>query len=246
MPDAVWKLADPIFRDRLITPLRELPPEAPDWVGRMTDRAQIGFAALLVTLFAARLISGAFERRRDFITLTYPGERRVSVRRGTSVLEASRLSGIPHASVCGGRGRCSTCRVRIGEGSVDLPPPSADEEKVLQRVGAPPNVRLACQLRPTAPVEVTPLLPPGAEPRDGHSRPAYIQGRETEIAVLFADLRSFTRFSEKKLPYDVVFVLNRYFQAMGMAVIGAGGHLDKFIGDGTMALFARRGQFVRP
>ena len=43
--------------------------------------------------------------------------------------------------------------------------------------------------------------------------------------------------SEGKLPYDVVFVLNQYFKAMGEAVDGAGGKLDKFIGDGVMALF---------
>ena len=57
------------------------------------------------------------------------------------------------------------------------------------------------------------------------------------MSILFADLRSFTQFSEKKLPYDVVFVLNRYFAHMGEAVEAAGGHLDKFIGDGVMALF---------
>ena len=62
-------------------------------------------------------------------------------------------------------------------------------------------------------------------------------GQEREISILFADLRSFTQFSEKKLPYDVVFVLNRYFAHMGEAVEAAGGHLDKFIGDGVMALF---------
>src|SRR5690606_38718804 len=136
--------------------------------------------------------------------------RTVDVPRGMSVLDASRTAGIPHASVCGGRGRCSTCRVRVGDGLADLPAPSPEEEKGLPRVGAPPNVRLACQLRPTAPVQVTPLLPPGAEPHHGHVRPAYTQGRESDIAVLFADLRSFTSFSEINLPYDVVFVLNRY------------------------------------
>ncbi|HRE27292.1 MAG TPA: adenylate/guanylate cyclase domain-containing protein, partial [Anaerolineales bacterium] len=62
------------------------------------------------------------------------------------------------------------------------------------------------------------------------------------IAVLFADLRSFTQFAEKRLPYDVVFVLNRYFNAMGMAIADAGGHLDKFIGDGVMALFGTEGE----
>ncbi len=60
-------------------------------------------------------------------------------------------------------------------------------------------------------------------------------GREQEIAVLFADLRGFTALSEANLPYDTVFVLNRYFEAMGHAVEGAGEHVDKFIGDGVMA-----------
>jgi adenylate cyclase len=43
--------------------------------------------------------------------------------------------------------------------------------------------------------------------------------------------------AEGKLPYDVVFVLNRYFESMGRAVEESGGTLDKFIGDGVMALF---------
>ncbi len=98
-------------------------------------------------------------------------------------------------------------------------------------------MRLACQLRPTGDIKVTPLLPPFATARDGFARPGYLQGGELEIAILFADLRAFTRLAETRLPYDVVFVLNRYFAAMGRAVEEAGGHLDKFIGDGVMALF---------
>ena len=103
-------------------------------------------------------------------------------------------------------------------------------------VGAPPNVRLACQTRPTQPVEVIPLLTQGSS-RDSHARAGYLQGREQEIAILFADLRAFTKLAHQRLPYDTVFLLNRYFRAMGMAVDAAGGHLDKFIGDGVMALF---------
>src|SRR5205814_7500895 len=52
-----------------------------------------------------------------------------------------------------------------------------------------------------------------------------------------ADIRGFTALSEGRLPYDIVFVLNRYFAAMGRAVESAGGRVDKFIGDGVMALF---------
>lgn len=199
----------------------------------------VGGAVLLV--LGARLLRHWLARRRGYVRLRYPGGRTVEVEPGTSVLEASREAGIPHASVCGGRGRCSTCRVRVGDGAGALPEPSHDEQRVLQRVGAPPNVRLACQLRPDAALEVHPLLPPNAGPRDARTRPGYLAGTEKDIAVLFADLRAFTRFSEQKLPYDVVFVLNRYFHAMGLAVQDAGGHLDKFIGDGVMALFGISG-----
>jgi adenylate cyclase len=118
-----------------------------------------------------------------------------------------------------------------------MPAPLPDEVKVLQRVGAAPDVRLACQLRPAGDLRVTPLLPATAQARDGFRRPSYLHGSEREIAILFADLRAFTKLSEQKLPYDVVFLLNRYFAEMGRAVEEAGGHLDKFIGDGVMALF---------
>lgn len=198
---------------------------------------QIVFGCLIVLVLGARVLRSQMLRWRGLVRLTYPGGKTVDVLPGVSVLEASRTADIPHASVCGGRGRCSTCRVRVGIGADALPEPSADEQRVLERVGAPPMVRLACQLHPTSALEVTPLLPPQATPRDGYRRPAHLQGREKTIAILFADLRSFTKFSETKLPYDVVFVLNRYFAAMGEAVKDAGGHLDKFIGDGVMALF---------
>jgi adenylate cyclase len=153
------------------------------------------------------------------------------------VLEASRIAGIPHASVCGGRGRCSTCRVRVRAEIGSLDPADAVEQRVLRRIGATQNVRLACQLRPRGRVEVTPLLPPFAAAADGRRRVDFAQGSEREIAILFADIRGFTALSEGRLPYDVVFVLNRYFAAMGRAIETAGGHVDKFIGDGVMALF---------
>jgi adenylate cyclase len=111
----------------------------------------------------------------------------VQVPRNFSILEASRLADIPHASVCGGRGRCSTCRVRVSHGVASLPPPSAGELRVLQRVGAAPNVRLACQLRPTANLAVTPLLTANAQACDGYGQPAYL--RRSDIAVMFADIR---------------------------------------------------------
>ncbi|MBT3372116.1 MAG: adenylate/guanylate cyclase domain-containing protein [Rhodospirillaceae bacterium] len=201
------------------------------------DYVQIGVAVVLALLLLGRWLRHLLARRGARITIAYPDGQEVAVEPGLSVLDASRLAGIAHASVCGGRGRCSTCRVRIADGLSALPGAGDDERKVLARVGAPDSVRLACQLRPVADVAVVPLLPPNVAVQSGAPRPNYLQGSEREIAVLFADLRSFTQFSESKLPYDVVFALNQYFRGMGQAVEAAGGHLDKFIGDGVMALF---------
>jgi len=201
-----------------------------DFVQDTMDYVVAGTIIVIVLLLAGRWIRSQWARRGARIVITYPDGEEASVEPGLSVLDASRLPGIVHASICGGRGRCSTCRVRIAEGAATLPPVDDDELKVLARVGAPYSVRLACQLKPTADVSVIPLLPPNVG----------VQGSERVIAVLFVDLRSFTKFSESKLPYGVVFALNQNFRGMGQAVEEAGGHLDKFIGDGVMALFGVR------
>jgi len=199
------------------------------------------FAGVVAVVLLARLARRAWRRRRGLVRIGYPDGRVVEVTPGTSVLEASRLAGIPHASVCGGRGRCSTCRVRVRGEIRSIDPPAEDELRVLRRIGATSNVRLACQLWPRGAVEVTPLLPPFAHAADGRRRVDLVQGSEREIAIMFVDIRGFTALSEGRLPYDVVFVLNRYFAAMGRAVEAAGGRVDKFIGDGVMALFGIEG-----
>ncbi|MFQ5466626.1 MAG: adenylate/guanylate cyclase domain-containing protein, partial [Kiloniellaceae bacterium] len=204
-------------------------------ISRLEGAVLLVLTVLLGVVAMGRWVRAGIERRRVIVYITYPNGRRVRVSAGTTILEASRGAKIPHASVCGGRGRCTTCRVQIGAGLKALAPPSEAEARMLRRIGAAPNVRLACQTRPSADVEVTPLLPSTATPRRAGARDR--QGEEREVAVLFADLRDFTSFAEDRLPYDVVFVLNRYFAAMGTAVEEAGGCVDKFIGDGCMALF---------
>lgn len=195
------------------------------------------FTVLVAGAVLARVAATLIARRQGLVRIAFPGKRVIEVQRGATILDASRFGRIPHAEVCGGRGRCSTCRVRISRGAEELPAPSEAERKVLQRISAAPNVRLACQTRPGADVSVVPLLPPTATARDGFARAGHMPGQERELAILFADIRAFTRLSEHKLPYDVVFLLNRYFGAMGSAVEQAGGRVDKFIGDGVMALF---------
>jgi adenylate cyclase len=229
--------ADPNWTRQAFARMTLPSPETRAALDAIIDGLSWFFGGIVAAVLLARIARRAWRRRRGVVRIGYPDGRFVEVTPGTSVLEASRIAAIPHASVCGGRGRCSTCRVRVRGEIHSIDPPSANELRVLNRIGARPNIRLACMLRPRGAVEVTPLLPPLALAADGRRRVDFVQGSEREIAILFADIRGFTALSEGRLPYDVVFILNRYFAAMGRAVEAAGGRVDKFVGDGVMALF---------
>jgi adenylate cyclase len=230
--------ADPHWLAAHLDLARGPDPAALDWRHRTEQAALAGFILILAATFGGRAARALRSRYLGRVRLHYPNGVTVSIMPGMSVLEASRAAGIPHASVCGGRGRCSTCRIRVGKGAEHLPPPAPDEARVLARIGGTSgNVRLACQLRPTEDLALVPLLPATAGPHDVHVQVDPGQGMEREVAVLFADLRAFTRIAEGRLPYDVVFVLNQYFKAMGEAIERTGGRVDKFLGDGIMALF---------
>ena len=194
---------------------------------------RISWVLLIALVLVLRQVR-AWMSRAGEIEISYLGGAMVRVAPGTSVLEASRMNGIAHYSICGGNGRCSTCRVRVLAAEMPLPQPSSVEQATLARIHAGKDVRLACQLRPTGALTVARLLEP---PQTQLALFADTPPREQDIAVLFCDLRSFTALSERQLPYDVVFLLNRYFDTVGNAVAAAGGVVDKFIGDGAMAVF---------
>lgn len=228
---------DPLWMERLARAQNWGEPEARGWIYALENWLLLIFYGLIALVFLVKIIRRMVIARTGPVAIEFPGNRVVRIPRGTSVLEAAHIAGIPHASVCGGRGRCSTCRIRVGRGRDRLPEPASSEARVLKRIQARPDVRLACQLRPSHTLQVTPLVAVdhaveevGRPMEPGH-------GTERQLVVMFADLRGFTMISEHRLPYDVVFLLNRWFALSGQAVEQAGGRVDKFIGDGVMALF---------
>ena len=191
----------------------------------------------IMVLFGYRFYYFKIKRRNNSIKVSYPDGGVSNIFPGMNILEASLQAGIPHAHVCGGRGRCSTCRIRIDQDLTQLEPPRQNERRILRSIGAPENIRLACQAYPKIDLNVSPLLSADANFQESYFEQKYTYGSDREICILFADLRAFTKMSEKKLPFDIVFILNQYFKLMGQIIENNGGYLDKFIGDGTMALF---------
>ena len=175
-------------------------------------------------------------------TITYlPDNKRVEAEEGETILQTSLRLGIPHTHVCGGNARCSTCRVIILDGLENCTSRNSLEQGLAKRLNFSPQIRLACQTLITGDVtlrrlvldekdvELTSQLTPDKTP--------IYAGEEKKIAILFADIRKFTEFSESLPPYDVIHVLNRYFDQMGKVINQHGGYIDNYMGDGLMALF---------
>jgi len=198
----------------------------------------IFYGCAFILIFTARGLRSLHERRRGMYTVTYP-DRQVKVPKGLSVLEASMRYKVPHASVCGGRARCSTCRVRVVSDRLALPKPSGREAFVLERVGAAsdPSIRLACQLRPQSDVSIIPILPPYVGAEFVRNLRSVNVGEERYLVSMFVDMRGSTTLSEMRLPFDIVFLINRFVEAVSRGIAEAGGQPNNFVGDGVLALF---------
>jgi adenylate cyclase len=204
---------------------------------QIAEGVLICYLGLVGAVLLARCIRVLGERRGGMIALSYGNGRTVRVPKGLSVLEASLRHHVPHASACGGRARCSTCRIRVIGDYANLPEPSPRETFVLNRVGAgaDPAIRLACQLRPETDLSFLLIFQPRLTTA-GSRGPAHL-GEERYLVSLFVDMRGSTRLAEHRLPFDTVFIVNRFLGAASKAVIDCGGQPNQFLGDGELALF---------
>lgn len=198
----------------------------------------------LVGAFAAYVAGREiYLRTARTITVRFVGHGARRVFPGATLLEISRRFGIPHASLCGGRARCATCRVVVLDGEQHLPPPGPNEDKMLRRIAAAPRTRLACQVRPQQDLQVQILL---ASDRIGGADLAALrrddQASRTELTALVADLRAFSALSARHGPNELMSLLNRFYDEMTQAVQAHGGRIEAVYGDGLMAIFGLHGR----
>jgi adenylate cyclase len=204
----------------------------------VVDYFLIFYFGLIALVLMGRAARAMAERRGGMINLSYGNGRTIRVPKGLSVLEASLRYHVPHASVCGGRARCSTCRIRVIGDTSSLPQPSQREAFVLDRVGATdPSIRLACQLRPETDLSFFQLFMPHMTSTNAQPSQPHRIGQERYLVSMFIDMRGSTKLAENQLPFDTVFIVNRFLGAVSKAVIECGGQPNQFVGDGQLALF---------
>ena len=167
-----------------------------------------------------------------------------------TILEAMLKAKINHTHVCGGNARCSTCRVYIMDGLSNCQPRNEKEKQLADKLGFPQNIRLACQTKISGNISIRrPVVdeldieiilkqfdgPPGTK-----------LGQEKDLAILFTDIENYTEFAEALPAYDVVHVLNRYYQTMNEIIVQHKGVISDVAGDGILALFGAIGDSKSP
>ena len=209
-------------------------------LNRIEDYFLIGYLGLLGFVLLARGVRALNERRG---------------RHGQSVLwqrqDGSRAEGTQRA-----RGQpaqqCPACqRVRRPRPLLHLP--HSRDRRLRVAAGAFACARRSCSTA-SAPAPIRRSASPassGRRPicpssrsscrrprrrRCGASSPSRI-GEERYLVSLFVDMRGSTKLAEKRLPFDTVFIVNRFLGAVSQAVIECGGQPNQFVGDGQLALF---------
>ena len=198
------------------------------------NNLMVVYVIIVAMTLGARTVRNLLERSRSqLISISYPG-RSVQVPRGWTVLEASRAFHVPHASMCGGKARCSTCRIRVLEGDDVCPPPHAKEIATLRQIRASSDIRLACQLRPKGNISVVPLVL-GERANVGSRAAQYSDSRD--LVVLRCNFPNSAALSEKQLPQDALYIQSTYLLEVCNVIQAMNGELISIGPDGITALF---------
>jgi adenylate cyclase len=159
----------------------------------------------------------------------------------TDVLSALIEHDVPILHDCGGKGRCSTCRVRVVSGEDTLSGRTHRERLIATRLGLPDEIRLACQTSVTGDVTVQRLVLDEVDgvlaDQSNRRRAGGPVGREVDIAIVMTDIVGYTSLAEALPAYDIVNILNRFFSGASAGVERHGGKVDNYMGDAVLAFF---------
>ncbi len=163
--------------------------------------------------------------------------------RHSNILKAILAAGINHTHACGGRAKCSTCRVSILEGIENCNPRNKAEQKMTDRLNFPAEIRLACQTIIKGNISIRRMVTDKLDldlileqfSKDSNAA----LGSQQKLTIVFTDIINYTSLAEKFPPYDIVHILNRYYRIMNMIIQDHGGYISDVAGDGILSVFGK-------
>ena len=161
---------------------------------------------------------------------------------GMTLLDASIESKIPHLHECGGNGKCTTCRVRVISGMENLSPKTRKEVAMSMNRRWDPTLRLACQSKVKGDVTIQRLIWSNAEV-NSLQKETVPEGTadERDIAILFCDLRNYTKLSSRNESFDIAYLLNRFYTELGEPILMNNGIIYQYVGDEIVGVFGTEG-----
>ena len=177
--------------------------------------------------------------------LTYTDEKcDVQFSEAQSILKISNENKVEHLHVCGGLGKCSTCRVQILDGLENCSERSEKEQIIADKLDFPDDVRLACQTLLSGDASVRKLFKSQSDIKFAQAalQSSGSIGSNKQVAILFADIEDFTPLSERLASFDIMYLLNKYFDFAGNIVMRNGGEINNYIGDAFLAIFGLDGE----
>lgn len=159
-----------------------------------------------------------------------------------TLLDCSIINQIPHMHECGGSGQCTTCRVRILEGLQNITPRTRMEKETAQLRKWDPSIRLACQCYVKDDITIQRLVWNSSEINKLQLE-TLPEGtaEERAIAILFCDIRGFTKIASENKTFDTAYILNRFYTVLGDPILINNGVIYQYVGDEIIGLFGVSG-----
>jgi adenylate cyclase len=169
-----------------------------------------------------------------------PGSQVVDSAPDQTILEALLMANIDHTHACGGNAQCSTCRVMIMQGVNNCTEPTFAERSLAKRLKFPVHVRLACQTKVTGDVSIWRMVldSDDVDIVDGQVN-TDLNDSQQFVSALFASVRGVSDFDEQNFPYDVVYIMSRYFYSLSKFLTDYGAQVSH-AGNTTMAIFGAK------
>ncbi len=169
-------------------------------------------------------------------------EKAFEIEEEQTILQASLEANIPHYHACGGKAKCSTCRVVVQDGEENLSVPNKAELKLRKQKKFSENVRLACQTKAIGGgVKIQRIIKDETDldlyVYGNHCENLQTVGDEKQMALFFLDIRNFTPFIEQHLPFDVIHIIRRLNILFNDIIVRHNGKIVEYAGDGFYAVF---------